>query len=74
MGYGFGVAVETDDSGGRGQKPRALIVTVYGLYAREAGGWMSVETSRDDDIDPGDLAVEATRNVGRARLTLLRRS
>ncbi len=42
MGYGFGVAVETDDSGGRGQKPRALIVTVYGLYAREAGGWMSV--------------------------------
>jgi phenylacetic acid degradation operon negative regulatory protein len=36
------VAVETDDSGGRAQKPRALIVTVYGLYAREAGGWMSV--------------------------------
>ncbi|HEV8173876.1 MAG TPA: PaaX family transcriptional regulator, partial [Actinoplanes sp.] len=36
------MAVETDDSGGRGQKPRALIVTVYGLYAREAGGWMSV--------------------------------
>ena len=35
-------SVETDDSGGRGQKPRALIVTVYGLYAREAGGWMSV--------------------------------
>ncbi|MEO3787310.1 PaaX family transcriptional regulator C-terminal domain-containing protein [Actinocorallia sp. B10E7] len=27
---------------GRGQTPRALIVTVYGLYAREAGGWMSV--------------------------------
>jgi phenylacetic acid degradation operon negative regulatory protein len=27
---------------GRGPKPRALIVTVYGLYAREAGGWMSV--------------------------------
>ncbi len=25
----------------RGQ-PRALIVTVYGLYAREAGGWLSV--------------------------------
>jgi phenylacetic acid degradation operon negative regulatory protein len=42
VGYGFPVAVETDDSGGRGRKPRALIVTVYGLYAREAGGWMSV--------------------------------
>lgn len=26
----------------RGHTPRALIVTVYGLYAREAGGWMSV--------------------------------
>ncbi|MEV0720921.1 PaaX family transcriptional regulator C-terminal domain-containing protein, partial [Asanoa sp. NPDC050611] len=36
------MTVETDDSGGRAQKPRALIVTVYGLYAREAGGWMSV--------------------------------
>ncbi|GAA1851932.1 PaaX family transcriptional regulator [Asanoa iriomotensis] len=36
------MTVETDDSGGRNQKPRALIVTVYGLYAREAGGWMSV--------------------------------
>jgi 16S rRNA (guanine966-N2)-methyltransferase len=37
------------------------------------GGWMSVETSRDDSVQPGELAVEATRNVGRARLTLLRR-
>jgi len=24
------------------QQPRALIVTVYGLYAREVGGWLSV--------------------------------
>jgi phenylacetic acid degradation operon negative regulatory protein len=36
------VADETDDLRTRGQKARALIVTVYGLYAREAGGWMSV--------------------------------
>jgi phenylacetic acid degradation operon negative regulatory protein len=27
---------------GRGPAPRALIVTVYGLYARETGGWLSV--------------------------------
>jgi phenylacetic acid degradation operon negative regulatory protein len=27
---------------GRGTQPRALIVTIYGLYAREAGGWLSV--------------------------------
>jgi 16S rRNA (guanine966-N2)-methyltransferase len=38
-----------------------------------SGGWMSVETSRDDAMDPGELIVEAIRDVGRARLTLLRR-
>ena len=38
-----------------------------------SGGWMSVETSRADVIDPGSFAIEATRDVGRARLTLLRR-
>ena len=37
------------------------------------GGWMSVETARGDGVNPGDLQVEATRDVGRARLTLLRR-
>jgi 16S rRNA (guanine966-N2)-methyltransferase len=37
------------------------------------GGWMSVETSRDDKPDPGELVVDASRDVGRARLTLLRR-
>ena len=35
-------------------------------------GWMSVETSRDDDVDTGPFTIEATRDVGRARLTLLR--
>jgi len=38
------------------------------------GGWMSVETSRDDKVDPGDFILDTTRVVGRARLTLLRRS
>ncbi len=39
---------QTDDAlgdlvaGGRAAQPRALIVTVYGLYARKAGGWLSV--------------------------------
>ncbi len=37
------------------------------------GGWMSVETSRADTVDPDGFTVEATRDVGRARLTLLRR-
>jgi 16S rRNA (guanine966-N2)-methyltransferase len=38
------------------------------------GGWMSVETARGDAVDPGGLIVEARRDVGRAALTLLRRS
>ncbi|GAA3907254.1 16S rRNA (guanine(966)-N(2))-methyltransferase RsmD [Sphingomonas limnosediminicola] len=37
------------------------------------GGWMSVETSRNDAVDAGDFVLEATRDVGRAQLTLLRR-
>jgi hypothetical protein len=34
---------------------------------------VSIETARGDAVDPGDLAVDAARDVGRARLTLLRR-
>ena len=37
------------------------------------GGWLSVETARGEVVDPFGLIVEATRAVGRARLTLLRR-
>jgi 16S rRNA (guanine966-N2)-methyltransferase len=37
------------------------------------GGWISVETSRGEDVGPGEFALETMRDVGRARLTLLRR-
>jgi 16S rRNA (guanine966-N2)-methyltransferase len=37
------------------------------------GGWISVETGRTGAVHPGTLAIEAMRDVGRARLTLLRR-
>lgn len=37
------------------------------------GGWISIETGRGDDIAPGPYLVDNSRNVGRARLTLLRR-
>jgi 16S rRNA (guanine966-N2)-methyltransferase len=37
------------------------------------GGWMSVETARTDTVVPAGLEVAATREVGRARLTILRR-
>lgn len=39
------MAAQIDDEAlapARGTRPRALIVTVYGLYAREAGGWLSI--------------------------------
>lgn len=38
------MTVAADEPTGPAQKPRALIVTVYGLYAREAGGWLGVAT------------------------------
>jgi len=38
-----------------------------------AGGWVAVETARGDPVEPHSLEVAAERDVGRARLTLLRR-
>jgi 16S rRNA (guanine966-N2)-methyltransferase len=35
-------------------------------------GWMSVETAHTDIVDPGGYQLETTRDVGRARLWLLR--
>ena len=35
-------------------------------------GWMAVETARGDTVDPGSWTIDATRDVGRAKLTLLR--
>jgi len=45
------------------------------LHARwlPPGGWLGLETGHDDDVDPGELTLEATRDVGRARLWLLYR-
>jgi 16S rRNA (guanine966-N2)-methyltransferase len=37
------------------------------------GGWMSVETARNDAVDPGLFELAGSRDVGRARLWLLRR-
>jgi phenylacetic acid degradation operon negative regulatory protein len=36
------VTVHTEATDQRYEQPRSLIVTIYGLYAREAGGWISV--------------------------------
>lgn len=37
------------------------------------GGWMSVETSRSDEVAATGFEIESSRVVGKARLTLLRR-
>lgn len=37
------------------------------------GGWLVVETARGDTVEAGALELVAERDVGRARLTLLRR-
>jgi 16S rRNA (guanine966-N2)-methyltransferase len=36
------------------------------------GGWMSVETSRGDEVAASGLEIDSIRVAGRARLTLLR--
>jgi 16S rRNA (guanine966-N2)-methyltransferase len=37
------------------------------------GGWLSIETSREERTDPFELELDCTRDVGRTRITLLRR-
>jgi len=37
------------------------------------GGWLTVETQCGEAVDPGELSLDAARDVGRARLSLLRR-
>ena len=44
---------------------------------RDAGwlapaGWMAIETARGEPVEPLDLHIDAERDVGRARITLLR--
>jgi 16S rRNA (guanine966-N2)-methyltransferase len=51
----------------------AVVQSVIKAEWLVAGGWMSVETSSRDAVEPAFLEVETVRNVGRARLTLLRR-
>jgi 16S rRNA (guanine966-N2)-methyltransferase len=36
-------------------------------------GWLSIETDRREPVEPLDYEVEAEREIGRARITLLRR-
>jgi 16S rRNA (guanine966-N2)-methyltransferase len=37
------------------------------------GGWMAVETDRREPVDVGGYEIDVEREIGRARVTLLRR-
>lgn len=51
---------------------RTVIDAVKANALLAPGGWFALETGRGAAVDPGDFAVEAERDVGRARLTILR--
>ena len=51
----------------------AVVAAVLDAGWLGAGGWMSVETSRDDPVVTNGLRIDVARDVGRAKLTLLRR-
>ena len=60
---------------GRGAQPRQLIVTVYGLYSRDAGGWMSVASlvSLLADLGVDEPAVRSSISRLKRRGMLLAR-
>ena len=51
----------------------AVVKSVAGAGWLAAGGWMAVETDRREPVDPGDYEIDVEREIGRARITLLRR-
>lgn len=57
-------------SKGSGTAVAQAVVTANWL---PSGGWMSIETSARETIEITGLVIEAVRNVGRAKVTLLRR-
>jgi 16S rRNA (guanine966-N2)-methyltransferase len=51
----------------------AVVRSVVNANWLAPGGWMSVETSQRDDVEAAGLEIEVVRQIGKARLTLLRR-
>jgi len=51
----------------------AVVRSISNAHWLAHGGWLAVETQKGDATDPGEFLLEAVRNVGKARLTLLRR-
>jgi 16S rRNA (guanine966-N2)-methyltransferase len=51
----------------------AVVASVFKASWLACGGWMTVETARGDEVGPAGLEIDAVREIGRTRLTLLRR-
>src|SRR5260370_33678440 len=70
-GYVAGVTTFTGPPGGGGAwsaQTRALIVTIYGLYAREAGGWLSVASLIRLMAELGPRAPAVRSSLSRLKL------
>lgn len=52
----------------------AAVAAVEAADWLAAGGWMAVETARGEAVTASKLEIVAERQVGRAKLTLLRRA
>ena len=50
----------------------AVVAAVANAGWLAPGGWMAVETARAEAVDPGPFAIAAEREVGRARISLVR--
>ena len=51
----------------------AVVHSVMNSLWLAPGGWLALETSRGEFVDPGKFTLDCARDIGRARLTLLRR-
>ena len=51
----------------------AVVSAVAAAGWLASSGWMSVETDRRDPVEPGEFEIDTEREIGRARITLLRR-
>jgi len=51
---------------------KTIVRSVLGAGWLAHGGWLSIETGRTDKVEASGLEIDVVRDVGRARLTLLR--
>ena len=51
----------------------AVVASIGTAQWLARGGWLAIETARGDAVEPGELMFDSARDVGSARITLLRR-